>query len=132
MAMEAAIRSAWIKAGLKMGLGVFVVAAVLGIRVVSVGRLDDSSKIAGSGPVADALPVERAGIAKDEALGDTEESSMRQVMTGMRERLPGSANAEARPGDRMVSCRIRGTTQFMTADDCAMRGGRSTLFESDR
>jgi hypothetical protein len=120
------------KAGLKMGIGLFVVAAVLGIRVVSVERLDDSSQIAGDGRVADTRPIDRVEIAKDEAAREADESSMRQVMTGMRERLPGSASAEARPGDRMVSCRLRGTTQFMTADDCAMRGGHSTIFESDR
>ena len=131
MAMEETIRSAWMKAGLKMSLGFFVVGAVLGIRIVSVERLDDSSKVAGDGPIAEAPPVDRLPVAEEATRERTEESSMRQAMTDMRERLPGLADAESRPGDRMVSCRLRGATQFMTADDCAMRGGRATIFESE-
>jgi len=132
MAMEAAMRSAWMKAGLKMGLGFFVVAAVLGIRVVSVDKLEDSSASPGDGPVVDARPVDDIRAHQVEAVVNEEESTTGGVMAGIREALPGSGTAEPRPGDRMVSCRIRGTTQFMTADDCGVRGGRSTLFESDR
>jgi hypothetical protein len=131
MWMEAEMRSAWMIAGLKMGLGFFVVAAVLGIRVVSVAPERDAAEFEDDVPVAASQPIEPAGLVAD-APPNNEDSSIGRVMTGMRERLPGSGAAERRPGDRMVSCRMRGATQFMTADDCATRGGRSTLFESDR
>jgi len=126
------MRSAWMKAGIKIGLGFAVVAGVLGIRVVSIEPLNDSPEIAGDVPVVDALPVDRIRTAKDETFMDAEDSSMGGVAAEKSETLPGSGAAEPRPGDRMVSCRNRGMTQFMTADDCAVRGGRSTLFESDR
>jgi hypothetical protein len=130
--MEAAMRSAWMKAGMKMGLGFFVVAAVLGIRVVSVAPVDGASETAGDGtvfekPAAAAMPTTR-----EEGVANAEESSMGGSGAAAPESLAGSGSADRRAGDQMVSCRIRGTTQFMTADDCAMRGGHSTLFESDR
>lgn len=132
--MEAEIKTAWIVAGVKIGLGFLFVAAIVGIRMVSVspvsGDARDSDVIVSDRPASEATatPFALSGsAARDSERGRPDESGslIDRMTSGVRDRMPGSPAERPREGDRMVSCRLGGATQFMRADDCAMRGGRA-------
>jgi len=132
--MESELRSAWILAGVKLGLGLFFVAAVIGIRVVTVSPEPEDAANGASTSLAEPAPQ---ATAPDRLRADppvettTADSVLGRVVDGVREQIPGE-RAGSRDGDKLVSCRLAGKTQFMRADDCAMRGGASKVFESDR
>jgi hypothetical protein len=133
--MESEMKSAWIKAGLKITLGFACVGAVIGIRIVSLtpNRAEsDTPSLERVQPVATAETSRVAQrAAAPSAVPGPEASPMDRLSSGTRER-PRVAMPSSRDGDRMVSCRLAGRTQFMTADDCGMRGGRSTLLKTKR
>lgn len=131
--MEPELKTAYWKAGAKLGIGLTLVAAVVGIRMISVTpegvpaaieKLEQlDSEIA-----AEAAENERAATALVE---DGDESLVSRLGAGMREHLQDSDSGSP-DGERMVSCRSNGRTQFMRADDCAVRGGESTFLSDDR
>jgi hypothetical protein len=129
MAMESDMKAAWVKAGLKLGLGFLIVGAVIGIRVVTATP---------DGVEADIEEMERATqAAAVQATPAAPKARASEVLAGeggsLVDRLSASIGAgsapQAQPGSKMVSCTLGGGTQFMTADDCAMRGGRAKVFE---
>ena len=133
--MESEMKTAWMMAGIKLALGLVFVGVVIGIRIISVTPNRAEAEIESlerAQPDAKAWTsrVVREATAPG-AVSGQEASRMDRPRSGGRENLrdavPGS-----RDGDLMVSCRLVGRTQFMTGDDCAMRGGRSTLFETER
>lgn len=133
--MESEMRTAWLKAAGKLALGLCVVGAVLGIRIVTVAV--DAGKSASDGIAASAEQTQaNAGGVREvappaaDAL-EPDDSSMGGLASGLLDRLPGTAEMP-HAGDRMVSCTLGGAIRFMRADDCAMRGGESTVFESTR
>jgi len=127
------MRTALWKAGAKLGIGLILVAAVVGIRMISVTP--------GGVPAAieklDQLDSEMAAEAAENELAasalaeDADDSVVSRLGAGMRERFSGS-DSGSRDGERMVSCRLSGQTRFMRADDCAVRGGESTFLSDDR
>jgi hypothetical protein len=131
--MEPEMKSALWKAGAKLGIGLTLVAAVVGFRMITVTpegvpaaieKLEElDSQIAAEAAENDAAD---AALAKG---GD--DSFVARFGTGVREHLSGS-DSDSRDGERLVSCRLSGRTQFMRADDCAVRGGESTLLSDDR
>jgi hypothetical protein len=133
VSMDAAIQTAWLKAGLKLGLGLLLLGAVVGIRIVTVSPERVATDVETLDPLTDRAPVQArtTSTAAEPAVPDSDDSLIGDLASGVIEHLPG-AGASRRAGDEMVSCRSRGAVQFMTADDCATRGGRSTVFESDR
>ena len=59
----------------------------------------------------------------------TEDGSLlSRVGNGVSERLPSAAPADP-SADRLVSCRLGGSVQFMRAADCLTRGGESKDFD---
>jgi len=127
--MEPEMRKAWTTAGLKMGIGLFVVAGLLGIRIVTVVPDHASWLASRNGKAANSFErFDRNQGAAVKVASDAE--------TGPQADSNGSAGPSAPPvlrdGDRLVSCQLPRGAQFMTADDCAMRGGASTLFRSQR
>ncbi len=129
--MTPEMKNACLKAAAKFGIGLSVVLALIGIRLVTVtphqgvesgirdlDRLD--SKIAAE------LESKASGASR--ASGN---SIVSRLGAGLREHLPGSGS-RSHDDSRLVSCRSGGSTQFMRADDCAMRGGESTLIPRDR
>lgn len=135
--MEPEIKSACIKAGVRLGVGLSVVTALVGIRLVTatpdgveagvaaLERLD--AELAAESEQAQALESVGGG---DVADPPSEDSIVSRLGAGVRDHLP-DADSSTRDGDQMVSCRIGGRTHFMRAATCAMRGGSSTLVEHD-
>lgn len=123
------MQKAWTTAALKMGIGLFVVVGLLGIRIVT--ALPDHASRSTVRDAAAADSFERfdrdlsaaAKVASDAETGSGADSN---------ESRGPSAPPVLRDGDRLVSCQLPRGAQFMTADDCAMRGGESTLFRSQR
>ena len=130
--MEPELKTACLKASAKLGIGLTLVAAVVGIRMVSVtpegvpASLEKLSQL-DSEMAADSAEVERVAA---EASGGEGDSMASRLGAGLREHFPGS-EPNSRDGDRLVSCRLNGRNQFMRADDCASRGGEPTLLSED-
>ncbi len=131
--MEAEMKSACIKAGAKAGIGLALVAAVIGIRIVTATPDGVASGIDALEKLDSEIAVEAKADESAASAGEAseEDSFVSRLGAGMREHLPAS-DSRSREGDRMVSCRLGGATQFMRADDCAMRGGESTIVAPDR
>jgi len=131
--MEPEMKTACLKAGAKLGIGLSLLAAVIGIRMVTttaegvesgikdLERLD--AQIASESASTNANAPDTAPVPDD--------SIVSQLGAGIRERLPGG-DPRSRDGDKLVSCRLGDSTHFMRADDCAMRGGASMIVSRDR
>lgn len=139
--MEAEMKSAWIKAGIKFGIGAALIVSVVGIRVISVApdgvdagieeleRLE--SELARETTPAEGTsgdPPEGASAGDGDAASVASGASRgSRAGAAVFERMPGSdSKPDASDADRMVSCQIARSTRFMSAADCATRGGRST------
>lgn len=127
------MKSAVFKVGAKLGLGLGLIAAVIGIRIVTATPKGVEAEIA----ELDAVAAETGVVANTPSVGEPRPneqappSLVSRLGAGMRERIPGSERS-ARDDDKLVSCRLGSGTQFMRAADCATRGGRSTVLEDDR
>ena len=135
------IKSAWRNAAIKLGVGSFLVAAVLGIRILTVTPTGVEAEIAELEPERNELdhevPVPSPEASPEASLearaaqpAQGEPSLVSRLGASIRERLS-APDSGARDGDKLVSCRVAGSTRFMRADDCAMRGGRATVFVDD-
>ncbi len=133
--MDSEMKTAWMKAGLKIVLGFVFVGAVIGIRIVSLTpnpAKADTRSLERAQPAAVAeTPRAAREVFSSGAVPGQAAFRMGRPSSGVREHPPDAAPS-SRDGDRMVSCRLLGRTQFMTADDCAVRGGRSSLLETRR
>lgn len=136
--MEAEMKSAWIKAGIKFGIGLALIVSVVGIRVISVAPdgvaagIEELERLE-SELARETTPAEgTSGDPPDGASagdGDAASVASRASRAGAAvfERMPGSdSKPDASDADRMVSCQIARSTRFMSAADCATRGGRSS------
>ncbi len=131
--MEPEMKTALWKAGAKLGIGLTVIAAVIGIRMIivkpeGVPAAIEKLEALDSQIAAEAAESKRAAAASAEQADD---SFVSRLGAGMREHFPDS-EAESRDGQRLVSCKLAGRTQFMRADNCAARGGKSTLLSGER
>lgn len=127
------LQRAWIWAGARIALGLGILAAGIGFRMSQVSPAETlpepesgvrafAEQPAEPARTADAAA---ASAADSEAHSANSESGLLGRVQG---RLLGPAK-ERDAADRMVSCSLRGGTRFMTAADCAARGGGATLFE---
>jgi hypothetical protein len=138
--MQPEIRKACRRAGLKFGTGLVVIGAVLGIRVVTVeprgvedgiAELETIETELESASAPSARTTERpASTTGERAVGDA--PGFRAATETEAGALASSPEPEPHAGDALVSCRLRGSSQFMRAADCAMRGGRATPLADDR
>ena len=131
--MDAEMKTACLKAAAKLAIGLSLVTALIGIRLVTatpdgvesgieeLERLDAELTSESSTPNGD-------GSGDPTAAGD---SILSRLSAGVRDHLP-SSDSRSRDGEKMVSCLLGGRTQFMRADDCSMRGGQSTVVSRDR
>jgi len=130
------MQRAWRRAGLKLAIGSFAIAAAIGARIVLVAPEPRAVAEAGERPSGTQGPtttspssIREAGedsfSGPDTALEPQDPSLDRLAgLTGsIRERLDDSG-PERREGDRIVACRLQGASQFMRADDCELRGGQ--------
>jgi hypothetical protein len=121
--MEAYLSKALIRAGAKLGVGLAVVGAVIGVRIVTVkpagleGDLAELERLEVSLATGDMPGAESAGASDATANGSGSASA---------EEPPPAAPslADTNDLDRMVRCDLGGGALFMRAADCATRGGR--------
>jgi hypothetical protein len=131
--MNEEVRRACIKAGAKLGTGLSLVVALIGIRLVTAtptgleAGLDELERLDAE-IAAESTPAETNET--QQKAGD-DDSIVSRLGVGMREQL-GPAEAKNQGGDQLVSCRLGGATQFMRAHDCAMRGGKATVLSRER
>lgn len=125
--MEPEIQRALQRAGLKLGGGLLLVAAVVGIRVVTstpegvdagVAQLEQLESELSAERVPAAAPPDDGGVVAE---GPAPSSSLARPGPAP----SGAGAAEGHDADRLVSCRVDGRTRFMRAADCLSRGGRS-------
>ena len=109
------------KAGAKLGVGLSLLAAVIGIRLVTATPDGVESGIEELERLDAQIASEAA--TRDSEIPDAEPAAADSIVSRLR---PDSAS-RSQDGEKMVSCRLSGTTHFMRADDCAMRGGASTV-----
>jgi len=135
------MKSACIRAGVKLGFGLSVVVALVGIRIVTatpdgveaglekLAQLDE--EIAAEAQAQQLEKIAPAGPDIDVNAGEGDRSVVDQLNDAVRGRTS-DERAAAREDDKLVSCRLGGGTQFMRAHDCAMRGGRSEVVSLER
>lgn len=136
--MEPEIERAIKRAGLKLGGGLLLLAAVIGLRVVAVSPdfvEDEVAKLAlvdleaeetTAGPIAAGAGRAAESVSPTAPkTTDGENSVVSRLGAGVKQRLGGRGSAGS-DAERMVSCEIAGRIQFTRAADCAARGGRSS------
>jgi hypothetical protein len=134
--MNEEVRRACIKAGAKLGIGLSLVVALIGIRLVTAtpagleAGLDELERLDAE-IAAESTPAEKNETNDTQPKVSDDDSIVSRLGAGMREQL-GPAEAENQGGDQLVSCRLGGATQFMRAHDCAMRGGKATVLSRER
>lgn len=142
--MEDEIKRACWRAGAKLGIGLSLVAAVLGVRVITTAPAGVEGEVAKLERVEAELANERAesgqpvGKADDtpsqptaaavRSEGSAEDDSIvSRFSAGVRKTVGGSSDRDGDlDAERLVSCRLPTGTQFMRAADCGLRGGQST------
>ncbi len=131
--MDSDLQRACVKAGVKLGIGMGLLAAVIGIRVITTTSDGVEAGVEALERLKDEIAAESASgdSGRERPSSKANDSIASRLSAGLRERLPGG-DFGSRDGDKLVSCRFGATTRFMRADDCAMRGGESTVFEDDR
>lgn len=129
------MKSACLKAGAKLGAGLSLLAAVIGIRLVTttpagieagieeLERLDAQITSEAIARTSETLEASE----KEPGPGD---SIVSRLSAGMHDDRRNSAS-RSQEGAKLVSCRLSGSTHFMRADDCAMRGGESTVVSDE-
>lgn len=117
--MEAYLSKALWRAGTKLGVGLAVVGAVVGIRIVTATP---------TGVEGDIAQLEQ--LEAELAAGGTESPSDAESGTSASGSDAGASagssldsSPDARDLDRLVRCLDGGAVQYMRAADCATRGG---------
>ena len=131
--MEPELKRAMTRAGLKLGGGLALVAALVGIRVVTAEPASVAEGVAALERLEEELATEtaEAGTVGRSRATATSPGVGRGVHTReapVPRRQPTSRSQDA---DRLVSCSLGGTVQFMRAADCLSRGGDSTDFDPE-
>jgi hypothetical protein len=128
--MEAEMKSACLKASAKLAIGLSLLVAIIGIRLVTTTPEGIESEIQELERL-DALIASEANPDAPVAESGAMEDSSGPVFSGaLRETKPNN-DVRSGDGDKLVSCRLAGRTHFMRANDCAMRGGESTILSDD-
>jgi len=121
-----------LKAAAKLGIGLSLLVALIGIRLVTttpegvesdIKELERLDSQFASEAMAAKSNSPQAESAVDDSVGSI-------LGGGMRDPTPNS-DSRSGDGDTLVSCRVAGRTHFMRANDCATRGGQSTIVPRD-
>lgn len=124
--MQAYLSKALWRAGTKLALGLAVVAALVGIRIVTATPTGVEGEIAELERFEAALAAADAGggaEAGDRALDGASASSATARDSEPDPSAAGNAPGDGQDLDRMVRCLSGGSAQYMRAVDCATRGG---------
>lgn len=131
--MEPEIKTACVRAAAKLGMGLSLLAAVIGIRLVTATSSGVESGIRELERLESQIESESTVTASDTDAAEpvSDDSIGARLSTGVRNHFSGSEPG-TRGGEKLVSCRLADGIHFMRADDCAMRGGQSTVVSRDR
>jgi len=116
--MEAHLAKAARRAGLKLGVGLACLGALVGIRMITAtpaGLGQDLAEL-------DRLDAELAAVAEPASTPAPHDAG-RGDSTGARMDAPDAAAPPAGEVDRLVRCHLGRELQYMRAGDCANRGG---------
>lgn len=120
VAMEVDLSKACWRAGMKLAVGLAVLGAVVGIRIVTATPAGVEGEIA----ELERFDAEQARASATDALPDEAGSPTASASDGVQADTASAAVApEADDLDRLVRCHVSGSQQFMRAADCAVRGG---------
>lgn len=122
IAMEADLSKALWRAGMKLGVGLAVVGALVGIRIVTATPTGIDGDIAQLEQLEAELAAGGAGGAGTSADSESGESAAGSD-SGARAAATLQPSPDARDLDRMVRCLGGGAVKYMRAADCATRGG---------
>lgn len=133
-AMEEEIQRALIKAGAKLGIGLSLLAAVIGIRVITTAPAGVEGEIEELAAIEAELAAETARAEsargsradREEPEAEPADSLVGRLSKTARTAAGGSGESDPDDAERLVSCQLPGGSQFMRAADCATRGGQST------
>ena len=126
--MGADLERACKRAATKLFGGWLILAALVGVRLVTSDPSGIESEVAELDAVREGLEAETR--ASEPAPVDADEEGDASLVARVGERvrgvLPGDhGDPDAADRERLVSCRVGGGVQFMRAADCATRGGRA-------
>jgi hypothetical protein len=132
--MRPEMQRALVKAGLKLGVGLGLVAVAVGLRVATAPSDGVEAAVAELESLRVEIEAERgsadAGRTAEEG-GPGQEASL---VARLGADVLGGRSASPKEDvvdERLVSCRLAARTHFMRADDCAMRGGRATVLREE-
>jgi hypothetical protein len=118
--MDAELRRAWRRAGIKAGGGLLGLAGLVGLRLISAVPAGLEADLAELEAVEAELYVASKAASAPASTTRTPEATGASTL----ERLWAAAPPGSDP-DRLVSCRLAGVVQFTRAADCLARGGES-------
>lgn len=120
----AGLDGAFKKAAIKLGVGLFLIAGLVGARIATVDRGGVEGEIAELEAAQAALEAESSPATAGMPAAPEADSLVARVSDSVRARFPGGdAEAAAPDPDRLVRCRLPAETQFSRAADCLSRGG---------
>ena len=130
--MRPELKSACLNAASKLGIGLSLLVALIGIRLVTTtpeGIESDIKELESldSQLASEAMAARSKAPEAEPVLDDSVGSMLRG---GMLDPTPNSGS-RSRDGEKLVTCRVGGRTHFMRANDCATRGGESTIVPHD-
>ncbi len=125
------MKSACLKASAKLAIGLSLLVAIIGIRLVTTTPEGIESEIQELERLDAVIASEASSHAPEAESGAMDDSSGSVFSGGLLETKPNN-DVRSGDGDKLVSCRLAGRTHFMRANDCAMRGGESTILSDDR
>jgi len=118
--MEAYFSKACWRAGMKLAVGLAVLGAVVGIRIVTATPVGVEGEIA----ELERFDAEQAPASATHALPEAAGGPSASATDAVEADAAGAGVApEAGDLDRLVRCFVAGRQQFMRAADCATRGG---------
>ena len=126
VAMQAYLSKALWRAGTRLTLGLAVVGALVGIRIVTAtptgveGEIAELERFEAERAVAEAGAVETTG---DRAVDATSATPAPARDSEPDPSEAGTSRSDGQDLDRMVRCLVGGSAQYMRAVDCATRGG---------
>jgi len=116
------LKKAFRKAGFKLGGGLALVVALIGVRVITADPDGLDDEIAELERLQEELAADAAERGVEAPDGPSAGGLVARVSATLREHLPPSASSEPDP-NRLVKCDLGSGIQFMRAADCQSRGG---------
>ncbi len=116
------MKKAFAKAGFKLGGGLALVVAVIGVRMITADPDGLDDEIAELERLEEELAADAAERGVETPDGPSADGLVARVSATVREHLPSSASSGPDP-NRLVKCDLGGGIQFMRAADCQTRGG---------